>query len=281
MRRKIIKFIKCLIIIISLFCTNIFAAISVSDGSAFVTKTEFSSKVSSLSNRMDIVENSIDAKIDSLVSSYLSRNGIWSGLVINHASSVYLNLTQNTTVVLNDFMAMRPRQTVCTAAQVKKSGLLVGSCSIDSLTFFIERIGLYGWVALELFGVMHQKNKETEFSKIALDCQCIFNIEFAAGININARRYRNGDTSVSAAGRFNMTQNAFKIQGFVTKDQAIFFDLFGMMVNKTGPSKVWRGKILDGTTSTSGFQFATYNRSSDTGGSNYNAKLNISKLTIY
>ena len=57
------------------------AAVSVSDGSAFVTKAEFSADVNNLSNRMAQLENSLDAKIDSLVSSYLTRNGIWNGAV--------------------------------------------------------------------------------------------------------------------------------------------------------------------------------------------------------
>ena len=55
------------------------AAVSVSDGSAFLTKAEFDADLNNLSNRMAQLENSLDAKIDSLVSSYLTRNGIWNG----------------------------------------------------------------------------------------------------------------------------------------------------------------------------------------------------------
>ena len=55
------------------------AAVSVSDGSAFVTKAEFSADLNNLSNRMAQLENSLDAKIDSLVSAYLTKNGIWNG----------------------------------------------------------------------------------------------------------------------------------------------------------------------------------------------------------
>ena len=55
------------------------AAVSVSDGSAFVSKAEFSADLNNLSNRMAQLENALDAKIDSLVSSYLTRNGIWNG----------------------------------------------------------------------------------------------------------------------------------------------------------------------------------------------------------
>ena len=55
------------------------AAVSVSDGSAFVTKAELDSNFNGLSNRVFSLENTIEVKIDSLVSSYLSRNGIWNG----------------------------------------------------------------------------------------------------------------------------------------------------------------------------------------------------------
>ena len=53
--------------------------VQVSDGSAFVTKSEMSYQLNSLSNRMAQLENSLDSKIDKLVSSYLTRNGIWNG----------------------------------------------------------------------------------------------------------------------------------------------------------------------------------------------------------
>ena len=55
------------------------AAVSVSDGSAFMTKAELAADLNNLSNRMAQLENSLDSKIDSLVSAYLSKNGIWSG----------------------------------------------------------------------------------------------------------------------------------------------------------------------------------------------------------
>ena len=78
MIRKIFKTITILSLCIGISLpTN--AAVSVSDGSAFVTKAEFSADLNNLSNRMAQLENSLDAKIDSLVSSYLTRNGIWNG----------------------------------------------------------------------------------------------------------------------------------------------------------------------------------------------------------
>ncbi len=76
---KIFKLFVSLCLIISISLINSIAAISVSDGSAFVTKAEFAADLNNLSNRMSSLENSLDAKIDSLVSSYLSRNGIWNG----------------------------------------------------------------------------------------------------------------------------------------------------------------------------------------------------------
>ena len=78
MINKIFKTILIMLIIMGISIpTN--AAVSVSDGSAFVTKAEFSADLNNLSNRMAQLENSLDAKIDSLVSSYLTRNGIWNG----------------------------------------------------------------------------------------------------------------------------------------------------------------------------------------------------------
>ena len=78
MLNKVYKTILILTITLGLTIpTN--AAVSVSDGSAFVTKAEFAADLNNLSNRMAQLENSLDAKIDSLVSSYLTRNGIWNG----------------------------------------------------------------------------------------------------------------------------------------------------------------------------------------------------------
>lgn len=56
------------------------AGVSVSDGSAFITKSELSYQLNNLSIRMTQLENSLDSKIDLLVSSYLTRNGIWNAV---------------------------------------------------------------------------------------------------------------------------------------------------------------------------------------------------------
>ena len=54
--------------------------------------------MNNLSNRMSTLENSLDAKIDSLVSSYLSRNGIWNGEKqekISDTDFLYTNLADS------------------------------------------------------------------------------------------------------------------------------------------------------------------------------------------
>ena len=67
-----------IMIMICSFSFQSFAQLSISDSSAFVTKSEFSADLNSISSRLEQVESSLDAKIDSLVSSYLTRNGIWN-----------------------------------------------------------------------------------------------------------------------------------------------------------------------------------------------------------
>ncbi len=62
-------------------------------------KAEFAADLNNLSNRMSSLENSLDAKIDSLVSSYLSRNGIWNGET--QIYSLTLNIGMNFPVTQN------------------------------------------------------------------------------------------------------------------------------------------------------------------------------------
>lgn len=77
---KISRCLKFLILIFILVMMPILSyATSVSDGSNFISKSEFSSTINNLSNRVSKIEGSLDAKIDSLVSAYLAKNGIWNG----------------------------------------------------------------------------------------------------------------------------------------------------------------------------------------------------------
>lgn len=54
------------------------AAVSVSDNSAFMTKAEALAVAQSLSERIIALENTMDEKIDNLITAYLERNGVWN-----------------------------------------------------------------------------------------------------------------------------------------------------------------------------------------------------------
>ena len=90
--KKFLLFI--LMIVLSI---NSFAAVSVQDGSTFVTKAEFSVDMNNLSNRMSKLENSIDTKIDSYVSAYLNENGVWNSdkQKLHFDDTVYVGLNGN------------------------------------------------------------------------------------------------------------------------------------------------------------------------------------------
>lgn len=75
------KVFKCLVVMVIIFAIPIYtyASLSASDGSAFVTKGEFDSAIADFNSRLTTFEAGINSKIDSQVTSYLDRNGIWSG----------------------------------------------------------------------------------------------------------------------------------------------------------------------------------------------------------
>lgn len=53
------------------------AAVSVSDNSAFITRAEALAVAQSISERIIMLENTVDEKIDNLITAYLERNGVW------------------------------------------------------------------------------------------------------------------------------------------------------------------------------------------------------------
>ena len=127
---KFIKILISILIFIS-FEMNSIAAISVGDGSSFVTKAEFAADINRLSNEMSQIENSIDARIDTLVSSYLNKNGIWNGqeqtlLVSNLPSFTSPGTLQNQTVYDLDQHKTR------IVKNLSKSGLLVATIKWSS-----------------------------------------------------------------------------------------------------------------------------------------------------
>ena len=74
---KNIKFLVSIVLVLSLIAPS-YASLSASDGSAFVTKAEFDSALADFNARLTTFEAGINSKIDSQVTSYLDRNGIWS-----------------------------------------------------------------------------------------------------------------------------------------------------------------------------------------------------------
>ena len=76
MLRKLFKTILILTICFGLTLPSN-AAISVSDGSAFMTKTEFMADINNLSSRVAQLEITFDGTLDSKVSSYLEQKGFW------------------------------------------------------------------------------------------------------------------------------------------------------------------------------------------------------------
>lgn len=76
MSKKTFKKIILTFLILSIsFSAN--AAISVSDGSAFMTKTEFMADINNLSSRVAQLEIGLDGSLDGKVNSYLEQKGFW------------------------------------------------------------------------------------------------------------------------------------------------------------------------------------------------------------
>ena len=126
MLNRVVKTILILSICLGITLPSNASSTKVSDGSVFITKAEFSSKLNDLSNRLSHLENSIDSKINSLVSSYLTRNGIWNG-----AKQPVLN-NLGTTPSSNESMRVFDK--------VTKSGLML-------VTYYLNinyAVGAYG-----------------------------------------------------------------------------------------------------------------------------------------
>lgn len=81
MRKKFFKYIKlifCISLILSLV-TPSYAVLQSTDGSVLVTKAEFDTAMANFNSKLTTFESSVNSKIDSQVTSYLDKNGIWSG----------------------------------------------------------------------------------------------------------------------------------------------------------------------------------------------------------
>ena len=110
---------------------NTHAAVIVSDGSAFITKSEFKALVNEASGRIEALELHADSQIDTLVNSFLGRNNIW------HPQKQELNA--NTT------MELKP----CDITLSNKSA--TGNKTIVDSRICIDEIKKSGMMVISLF----------------------------------------------------------------------------------------------------------------------------------
>ena len=234
MLKKIFKTILVLSICVGISLpTN--AAVSVSDGSAFVTKAEFAADLNNLSNRMAQLENSLDAKIDSLVSSYLTRNGIWNGASqILNAMDVSSNtsfVNQNWLTWFNDTRVSSektysnvPMNTfVRTDFKIvdsfDKTGMLFGTFSLNAIggLYKMTSAGITGGVdnkgswekTLQLYYSWYEVDSANSF--ILINKNMVYDLIFAA------TGYK---TNTSAIGGYPVVGY---VLGFVNKGNSLYF----------------------------------------------------------
>lgn len=110
---------------------NTHAAVIVSDGSAFITKSEFKALVNEASGRIEALELHADSQIDTLVNSFLGRNNIW------HPQKQKLN--SNTT------MDLAPCNITLS------SNAATGNATIQSNRVCIDEIQKSGMMVISLF----------------------------------------------------------------------------------------------------------------------------------
>ena len=167
--KKLLKLIKRIIsfsLIIAFPVIN-YAAVSVSDGSAFVSKSEFTSTINNISNRMSLIENTLDAKIDSLVSSYLSRNGIWNGdkqtLAQTSKSFTLMNILGNggsTTVTA--YYHKKGETTFGTYTSENVSSVNLTNGRISNIGYIINNVSKTGLMCL--IGKYYSSGSPTDFA---------------------------------------------------------------------------------------------------------------------
>ena len=156
-----------LLILMILLPINSFAAVSVSDGSAFVSKSEFSSTINNISNRMSLIENTLDAKIDSLVSSYLSRNGIWNGdkqtLAQTSKTFSLMNIIGNgSSTTVTAYYHKKGETTFGTYTTVDVSSLNLTNGKISNIGYIINNVSKTGLMCL--IGKYYSSGSPTDFA---------------------------------------------------------------------------------------------------------------------
>ena len=130
MIKKVFKTIFIMTLCLGITLPSNAAGVQVSDGSAFVTKSELSYQLNNISKRMEQLENSLDSRIDELVSSYLTRNGIWNGQDVAIDKSETRLTTAN---FRTSWTSWSEGETIVwqKSATVKKSGMMVSTVHIE------------------------------------------------------------------------------------------------------------------------------------------------------
>ena len=218
--------------------------VNVSDGSAFITKSEMSYQLNNLSNRMSQLENSLDSRIDTLVSSYLTRNGIWNGTI---------QTTNDYTIKYKDIYSIISNAVVTIAGRVdssaspsydmftwniipkcSKSGLLVVSLQCNhSWDYSMSQVsGQYKhsmWQGI-FTGYVHfdKKKSNTSYENIGSNIGVLSaNAEYFQGENVYF--------TVAAS------KSTINSQVFVSKDDSIYAFISMMYAGRKSESTAWSG----------------------------------------
>lgn len=100
------------------------AAISVSDGSAFMTKTEFMADINNLSSRVSQLEITMDGTLDNKVNAYLEQKGFWKAKVQNIINANMTNVRPYAiTNTSGNVKANRRLQTQVLVNELSSSGM--------------------------------------------------------------------------------------------------------------------------------------------------------------
>lgn len=204
--------------------------VSVSDGSAFITKSEMSYQLNNLSNRMTQLENSLDSKIDSLVSSYLTRNGIWNGAVqdiTNQASAEHSFIADWGSGNIGTKYLVVTHFDEAIILNTTKSGLLFGSFSYGNKHKGIPNNWYYGGYMSSAVGWVWDQNCSIQLSFFEKDSgattQSTGNIKTVVRIadSLGIKNWYSGSYTLIAVPMPNW--NVIPFQFFVEKNKEIWW----------------------------------------------------------
>lgn len=125
MFKRIFKTIFIFGICFGLVTTAHASPVAVSDGSAFITKSEFKSLVNEASSRIEALELHADTQIDIIVASFLARNNIW------HPQKQ--TLTSYTTMVLAPYFITISNYGASGTAQINDRRVLIDEVTKSGL----------------------------------------------------------------------------------------------------------------------------------------------------